>query len=285
MYAQVEKPKENKSRAVANSVTNSQNDLKQGLRFIDNRPEMHIQRKISQLVNSRLMSDPRQQQIVTETPIQRELDRKDIDAIIKNVGDDDWLMSIVQELLEIYEENKENINYGKSSQGGHVGIQDYAPFIEIIKKRSFTNEPKIKRQATILHELTHLAEVKSKKGTLALDPKDEIEGFEDMEAQDQFVAKATKVTEWMTPEIDFTKEMSEWLNSLPDLDIDKKQKKYIHDRLIRALTKPHEQPTTTVDLYYYMKAMNLTNIDLYEEIKLAAYTFYQARRGYMPIKD
>jgi len=38
MYAQVEKPKENKSRAVANSVAQNKNNTKQGFGFVDNRP-------------------------------------------------------------------------------------------------------------------------------------------------------------------------------------------------------------------------------------------------------
>ena len=39
MFEQVEKPKENKSRAVANSVTQKKSDVKQGFGFVDNRSE------------------------------------------------------------------------------------------------------------------------------------------------------------------------------------------------------------------------------------------------------
>ena len=39
MYAQVEKSKENKSRAVGNSVTQQKNSGVQGVGFVDNRPE------------------------------------------------------------------------------------------------------------------------------------------------------------------------------------------------------------------------------------------------------
>lgn len=45
MYEKVEKPKENKSRAVANSVTQEKND-EQGLGFVDNRPDAIVQRKL-----------------------------------------------------------------------------------------------------------------------------------------------------------------------------------------------------------------------------------------------
>lgn len=48
MYAQVEKPKENKSRAVANSVAQKKNSVKQGFGFVDNRPEALVQRKLLQ---------------------------------------------------------------------------------------------------------------------------------------------------------------------------------------------------------------------------------------------
>lgn len=45
MYDQVEKPKENKSRGVANSVSQKKSSAKQGFEFVDNRPEAIMQRK------------------------------------------------------------------------------------------------------------------------------------------------------------------------------------------------------------------------------------------------
>ena len=45
MYSQVEKPKENKSRAVANSVTQKKSNVKQGFGFVDNR-----QQSVAQMV-------------------------------------------------------------------------------------------------------------------------------------------------------------------------------------------------------------------------------------------
>ncbi|MPY23405.1 hypothetical protein [Shewanella sp. YLB-07] len=44
MYEQVEKPKENKNRAVANSGTQKKNKVKQGFGFVDNRPDSVVQR-------------------------------------------------------------------------------------------------------------------------------------------------------------------------------------------------------------------------------------------------
>lgn len=51
MYAQVENPKENKSRAIANSVAQKKSNGKQGFGFVDNRPEMVTQRKVQEVAN------------------------------------------------------------------------------------------------------------------------------------------------------------------------------------------------------------------------------------------
>ena len=53
MYAQVEKTKENKSRAVANSVAQKKSSVKQGFGFVDNRPEAVVQKKMQNIVNKR----------------------------------------------------------------------------------------------------------------------------------------------------------------------------------------------------------------------------------------
>jgi hypothetical protein len=52
MYAQKEKPKENKSRAVANSVSQKKSNAKQGFGFVDNREETHQLYKLQELANS-----------------------------------------------------------------------------------------------------------------------------------------------------------------------------------------------------------------------------------------
>lgn len=57
MYSQIDKQKENKSRTVANSVTKKKSNVKQGVEFVDNRPEQLLQRKLqssaSQIVQLR----------------------------------------------------------------------------------------------------------------------------------------------------------------------------------------------------------------------------------------
>ena len=52
MYAQVEKPKENKSRAVANSVAQKKSIMNQGFGFVNNRPEAVAQRKVQEMADS-----------------------------------------------------------------------------------------------------------------------------------------------------------------------------------------------------------------------------------------
>ena len=52
MYAQVEKTKENKSSAVANSVCQRKNNMTQGFGFVDNRPEAVTQRKLQEMASS-----------------------------------------------------------------------------------------------------------------------------------------------------------------------------------------------------------------------------------------
>jgi hypothetical protein len=46
MYAQIEKPKEHKSRAVTNAVVQNKSVVKQHFEFVDNRPEAVAQRKL-----------------------------------------------------------------------------------------------------------------------------------------------------------------------------------------------------------------------------------------------
>ena len=59
MYEQVNKPKENKSRAIANTVAQKQSNAKQGFGFVDNRPEAMMQRKVQSMKDANVnMSTP-----------------------------------------------------------------------------------------------------------------------------------------------------------------------------------------------------------------------------------
>lgn len=53
MYAQVAKPKEDKSRAIANSVALKKSSVKQGFGFVDNRPVVAVQRKLSESITAK----------------------------------------------------------------------------------------------------------------------------------------------------------------------------------------------------------------------------------------
>lgn len=66
MYAQVEKPKENKSRPVANSVAQKKSSGKQGFGFVDNRPEYIPLKKNKGEITQEKM--PKNHQITNSTP-------------------------------------------------------------------------------------------------------------------------------------------------------------------------------------------------------------------------
>ncbi|MBW2663244.1 MAG: DUF4157 domain-containing protein [Deltaproteobacteria bacterium] len=53
MYAQVETPRESKSRAIANSVVQNKSKVKQCFGFVDNRPEAAAQRKLQEVANKK----------------------------------------------------------------------------------------------------------------------------------------------------------------------------------------------------------------------------------------
>ncbi|MCL1124137.1 hypothetical protein [Shewanella surugensis] len=63
MYAQVEKPKENKSRTVANTVVQKKGNGKQGIGFVVNRPEFIAQRKMRPVAYN-ILSQQRDGQVV-----------------------------------------------------------------------------------------------------------------------------------------------------------------------------------------------------------------------------
>jgi hypothetical protein len=69
MYEQIEKPKENKSRAVANSVAHKKRNGKKGIGFVDNRPKVVAQRKLQALANNNYKENKITQRM--HSPIQR----------------------------------------------------------------------------------------------------------------------------------------------------------------------------------------------------------------------
>ncbi|GAA80815.1 DNA/RNA non-specific endonuclease [Pseudoalteromonas sp. BSi20495] len=73
MYAQVEKPKENKSRALANAVGQKKSNVKQGFGFVDNRSESTMKIKMNNQINA-IPSKPIQK---NHTIVQMRLDEED----------------------------------------------------------------------------------------------------------------------------------------------------------------------------------------------------------------
>jgi hypothetical protein len=70
MYAQVEKAKENKSRAVANYVVQKRRHVKQDYRFVDNRPEAVAQRKLQEMADDNSIQQQQPIQKTSAVPIQ-----------------------------------------------------------------------------------------------------------------------------------------------------------------------------------------------------------------------
>ncbi len=97
MYAQVEKPKENKSRAVANSVAQKKPGEKQGFGFVDNRPEAVAQRKLHELAkNSPQVKQTAQlQAMAVDSSAQQ---RHPIQKVESNTGLPDNLKSGIENL-------------------------------------------------------------------------------------------------------------------------------------------------------------------------------------------
>ncbi len=76
MYEQVEKPKDKKSKAVANSITQKTSNVKQSFRFIDNRPDSIVQKNNS-----------------TKIPVQRILDTSGVSTPILRTDIDNMVRS------------------------------------------------------------------------------------------------------------------------------------------------------------------------------------------------
>ncbi len=86
MYAQVKKPKDNKSRVVANAVTQKKNNGKQGAGFVDNRSESIVQRKLQgRISNSSLIMSLNSTQEIDNDPSQAKQLRADENLITQLV--------------------------------------------------------------------------------------------------------------------------------------------------------------------------------------------------------
>jgi hypothetical protein len=113
MYAQVEKPKENKSRAIANSVAQKKGNVKQGFGFMDNRAEAKQTAQLQSIVK-----DQSVQQFQT---IPQKTTNKNSKTDIKVHSDNSFEFSVQSPVLS---PNKhQRLNFGSIEQPGSTVLQ------------------------------------------------------------------------------------------------------------------------------------------------------------------
>ncbi|MDO6686996.1 MULTISPECIES: hypothetical protein [unclassified Agarivorans] len=107
MYAQVEKPKENKSRVVASSVAQKKNDVKQAFGFVDNRSDAVTQRRLQKTISDsqrimQLMAIRESVNNNSQTKSQTELlhDNSEVRTIEQTTGEGSSLNR--NELIQMY---------------------------------------------------------------------------------------------------------------------------------------------------------------------------------------
>ena len=117
MYEQVEKPKENKSRAVANTVTQKKSSGQQSFGFVDNRPEVKSQNKLGRYANNDGDQNILQMKAkiiidATGLNVDRDGDLKHLDTDIPNMGNVYRHMSPKHSRLQVAESFFKNIHAG-----------------------------------------------------------------------------------------------------------------------------------------------------------------------------
>ncbi len=140
MYAQVEKPKENKSRAVADSVAQKKSTVKQSFGFVDNRHEAIAQRKHQEMANNNsnaLKSTQLQVKADNGFNVGKRYIKTYGDGISKNEVAQLTKIIVVQNSLS--SEEIDDINTAAQSMGGGI-ILDWdseIPKIEVDEKVIF----------------------------------------------------------------------------------------------------------------------------------------------------
>ncbi len=97
MYVKVEKPKENKSRAVANSDSKKKRNVQQGFGLADNRPVVIVQKKYQEKMN---WSNSIQKQLDSETAT-----KKDTEDLIDNSSTNNHCSDHVLKMKKNYNSN------------------------------------------------------------------------------------------------------------------------------------------------------------------------------------
>ncbi len=202
---------------------------------------------------------------LTHSVVQMEIKnaQKIIKELRKEFKDDAVMSPTLEELFGIYEKYKGFINKGESKKDGEVGFKDGHYYAEINRKS----------KTVFLHELTHLAQIKSLLG-------------EDLTGDPQ---NAKEILE-KAPLIDYTSTIGKWLDEIKNIsNVPSKALNYIRDRLLYAATFQYEQPSVVVDLYCYMSEQGYSDNFLFSELQMAVSDFYRgrelSRKGYEPIPD
>lgn len=172
MYAQIEKTKENKSRAVANSVTQKKSNGKQGFGFIDNRSEEVAQREISGVADS---SSSRQTLIqkkekpfgVAQLKKKGKVTDDYIQNLLKDIGNEE-LQKQLKFAWELIQANGEAYFDDEITKSFGVYDPKEEKLVFRIPEQDFFQwkDTTIEKKGIAIHELTHIAEIVANTGGL-----------------------------------------------------------------------------------------------------------------------
>lgn len=149
MYEHIEKPKENKSRAVANSFAKKNSGVKQGFGFVDNRPSYVEKRKLNGMINNRpiqMMKNFEYQSKGYSTPqdVRKELSQ------LALYGDDEKIKA----LFSLYDVNKEVSDKLALKLSDYITTED-----DYERARLYDEETDKKRVEAVQLKIEHLRDV------------------------------------------------------------------------------------------------------------------------------
>ncbi len=127
MYEQVEKPKENKSQAVANSVAQKKSNARQGFGFVDNRPEAAAQRKLQEMVNN----SPRMLQLKAFQEIKSASLKLPNEGVLQRAIAPNYELRPGSVVVEDYGFVSEYINGDAAGNFGWIGVEKYKAGVKV----------------------------------------------------------------------------------------------------------------------------------------------------------
>lgn len=116
MYTQVEKSKENKSKAVANSASQKKCNGKQGFEFVDNRPEAIFHNQLKTKNTHQMMMD------VNSNTMQ--LEKVDADT-----GSSTFILDVINQL----EEALHGSSYLPENEKKELGVEKITPYLSFLR--------------------------------------------------------------------------------------------------------------------------------------------------------